>query len=71
VATRQHLTWLPRDRKDVAYFAPLRGLVVEKKTELFLGLIHLTDGVDGTKRRITAANQTIVNYGVATECGFG
>jgi hypothetical protein len=74
-AMRRPLTWLhlpvPREREDTAYFTPLRGLVVDKKTELFLGLIHLTDGVDGAKRRMASANRTVGNYGVATECGFG
>ncbi len=43
------LTWLhlpvPRDRDDEAYFAPLRGLQLAPATELYLGLVHYTDGV--------------------------
>jgi hypothetical protein len=62
---------VPRDRDDVAYFEPLKHLKLLATTELYLGLIHLTDGVAGAKRRLAAANQVVANFGVATERGFG
>jgi hypothetical protein len=62
---------VPRDRSDDAYFAPLKGLRLEPDTELYLGLIHLTDGVEGAKRRIAAAKRVVTDFGVSTECGFG
>lgn len=69
------LEWIhlpvPRDRADDAYFAPLRDLSLRDETDLFLGLVHLTDGVDGTRRRITAAQRVSPAFGVATECGLG
>ncbi len=69
------ITWLhlpvPRDRDDDEYFAPMRELRIAPATELYLGLIHLTDGVEGAKRRIAAAERVIAEFGVATECGFG
>ena len=69
------IQWLhlpvPRDRGDEAYFAPLRELRLQAGTELYLGLVHLTDGVAGTEARIAAAQATIAEFGVATECGFG
>ena len=69
------IQWLhlpvPRDRSDKAYFAPLRELRLQAGTELYLGLVHLTDGVDGTEARIAAAQAIVADFGVATECGFG
>ena len=40
-------------------------------TELYLGLIHMSDGVEGTRRRIDAAMRHVQRFGVGTECGFG
>jgi hypothetical protein len=69
------ITWIhmpvPRDRDDDAYFAPLGALRLPPETELYLGLVHYTDGLDGTRRRIAAAQRTIQDFGVATECGMG
>ena len=62
---------VPRDRDDDAYFAPLAGLQIDPKTELYLGLVHYTDGVEGAQKRIAAAEQHRKAFGVATECGFG
>jgi hypothetical protein len=62
---------VPRERTDAAYFAPLTHLSLHPETELYLGLIHLTDGVAGALTRIAAAEQAVQAFGVATECGFG
>jgi hypothetical protein len=62
---------VPRDRSDDAYFAPLRDLRLQPETELYLGLVHLTDGAEGTRARITAAQKVVTEFGVATECGLG
>ena len=62
---------VPRGRDDDAYFAPLRDLKLNPETELYLGLVHYTDGVDGTRRRIAIAERHVEDFGVATECGFG
>ena len=62
---------VPRERSDDGYFAPLDGIRLRPETDLFLGLVHLTDGVDGAKRRIGAATKYVTDFGVATECGFG
>ncbi len=61
----------PRDRTDDAYFEPLSGLKLRPETELYLGLVHMTDGVGGAERRIEAAQRHVAAFGVATECGFG
>ena len=61
---------VPRDRYDDVYFAPLSNWP-ENAGTLFLGLVHHTDGVEGTRRRLMTAKRYIDNFGIATECGFG
>ena len=74
-AIHRPITWLhmpvPRDRDDEPYFSPLRNLRLKSGTELYLGLIHLTDGIEGAKRRVASAERVVSNFGIATECGFG
>jgi len=62
---------VPRGRADDAYFAPLADLDLPAGTRLILGLVHLTDGVDGSRARIAAAEKQVAEFDVATECGFG
>jgi hypothetical protein len=62
---------VPRDRADDAYFAPLRRLELGPETELCLGLVHYTDGVEGSTRRLTTAKKYSRSFSIATECGFG
>ena len=62
---------VPRGRNDDAYFAPLRDLRLPSDTELYLGLVHATDGLAGAGDRIAAAERAIPSFGIATECGFG
>lgn len=62
---------VPRDRSDEAYFKPLNMLTLKSDTDLYLGLIHYTDGLAGTKTRIDAARRFVPRFGIATECGFG
>jgi hypothetical protein len=62
---------VPRDRADDAYFAPLKKLELADETELCLGLVHYTDGLDGTKQRLATARRHVRDFSVATECGFG
>ena len=62
---------VPRDRSDEAYFAPLRRLQLRPETELALGLVHYTDGLEGTKRRMEAAGKVVRGFAIGTECGFG
>ena len=69
------LNWIhlpvPRERLDDAYYAPLRDLRLRAETELYLGLVHHTDGVEGTRRRMEVARRYVSGFGVATECGWG
>jgi hypothetical protein len=62
---------VPRDRSDDAYFAPLARLKPQPETQLALGLVHFTDGVDGTARRMATARKYVRDFAVGTECGFG
>ena len=36
-----------------------------------LGLVHYTDGIEGARRRITAAETVVKDFAIATECGLG
>ena len=71
----RNIDWIhmpvPVERDDEAYFEALATLSLKPETQLFLGLIHDTDGVEGTRRRMTTADKYVSGYGVATECGFG
>ena len=57
---------------DVSFFETLGQLAVRPETELYLGLIHVDDGVVGAQARITTAKRYLQHeFGVATECGWG
>jgi hypothetical protein len=62
---------VPRDRDDDAYFAPLERLRLKPETGLCIGLVHYTDGVAGTRKRLATAEKHVRNFSIATECGFG
>jgi hypothetical protein len=62
---------VPRDRSDDAYFAPLARLRLRSETQLCLGLVHYTDGIEGTRRRLATAERHARDFSIATECGFG
>ncbi|MGH7842942.1 MAG: hypothetical protein ACREQT_15680 [Candidatus Binataceae bacterium] len=74
-AVTRPIEWIhmpvPRERDDAAYFAPLRGLNRAPGTELYLGLVHFTDGLAGARKRLIAAAGAIGDFGIATECGLG
>ncbi len=62
---------VPRDRSDDAYFAPLKNLTLRPETQLALGLVHHTDGLEGTTRRMATARNYAKDFSIGTECGFG
>jgi len=62
---------VPRNRADAAYFAPLKDLSLPARTRLVIGLVHYTDGAEGTRRRMAIAERFVRDFDVATECGFG
>jgi hypothetical protein len=55
---------------DERYYAPLRDLELDG-ARLYLGLVHLHDGVEGAQRRAQLARRFAPQFGVATECGWG
>jgi methionine synthase II (cobalamin-independent) len=61
---------VPITRTDDAFFTPLRELNLPPAAELYLGVVHAADGLEGTKRRIDAASKFVSNFGIATECGM-
>lgn len=62
---------VPIARDDAEYFAPFKQLRLSPDTEVYLGLLHLQDGVEGARRRIAAAQRVFSTFGIATECGLG
>jgi hypothetical protein len=73
-SAKRPLQWIhmpvPIARSDDAFFAPLRGLAPPTGTELYLGLVHAADGVEGTRRRMETASRSVKDYGIASECGI-
>jgi hypothetical protein len=57
---------VPQNRQE-----PLKNLRLPPTTELYLGLVHLTDGVAGARSRVETAKRYRPEFGVACECGFG
>jgi methionine synthase II (cobalamin-independent) len=72
---RHPIAWLhmpvPASRTDAAYFAALQKLKHSSDTDLYLGLVHLADGLEGAEDRIAAAQPFARHFGIATECGLG
>ena len=62
---------VPRDRSDDAYFASLEDLKLAPQTQIALGLVHLTGGIDGIRRHMATARRHLGAFAIATECGFG
>jgi len=77
-AIRSHVgrpvNWLhmpvPRPRDTPDYFAPLVALNTDSQTELYLGLLHLDDGVERTLQKIRTANQFVEGFGIGAACGL-
>jgi hypothetical protein len=62
---------VPPTRSDDAYFAPLAELQLHPETELYLGLVHASDGEHGTRKRMRSAERVVKRFGIASECGLG
>jgi hypothetical protein len=61
---------VPIERNDDMFHRPFRDLELGEGTELFLGLVHAKDGVEGTRARLAAARRHAPKFGIATECGM-
>lgn len=55
---------------DESFFSPLRHLDLPFETRLCLGLIHLSDGLDGAMRRVALARKNFSEFAVAARSGF-
>ena len=62
---------VPKQWDQSDNFTALNGLRVPAATEVYLGLVHYTDGEAGTRARMALASQHLSEFGIATECGFG
>jgi hypothetical protein len=58
------ITWT-----DARAFAPLAELSLD--ADVYLGLVHIADGVAGARARATLASTYVPELGIATECGWG
>lgn len=64
-----HIPTAPsHDERDFQALARLR---LSEDTKLFIGVIHLDDGVEGARRRIAAAEKFRLDFGIASFCGLG
>ena len=75
-AVARKLDWIhlpvPIDRHDDAFFVPFETLDIPAEIELYLGVVHEHDGVEGAAKRLAAAERFIGRkVGIATECGLG
>jgi methionine synthase II (cobalamin-independent) len=61
---------VPIERSDDAFHRPFGDLKLKDGTELFLGIVHAKDGVEGAKARMAAARRYGPKFGIATECGM-
>ena len=61
---------VPVHRADEDFYEPLSGLRLPAGTELYLGLVHVSDGVAGTRQRMAAAGKYVRGFGIASECGI-
>jgi hypothetical protein len=75
LASDRPLNWLhipiPRGWTEAKYYEPLSKLKFAEYRDIYLGLLHFTDGRDGAERRASIAKRFIPDFGIATECGFG
>lgn len=73
-SAKRSVAWVhmpvPINRSDDDYFAPLRELK-SGDTKVFLGLLHLHDGTEGSLKRAEVARRYLSGFGIATECGLG
>jgi methionine synthase II (cobalamin-independent) len=61
---------VPVARSDDAFHRPFRDLAPAAATELYLGVVHAKDGVEGARARIATARRYAPAFGIATECGM-
>ncbi len=53
-----------------SYYRPLADLAAGD-ARIYLGLVHLQDGKEGTLRRIALGRKYLPEFGISTQCGWG
>jgi hypothetical protein len=70
-AVRHKLAYIhlpvPLPRATDEFFEPMRDFRLAPETEIYLGLVHVADGVEGTRKRIELARKYVPKFGVSTE----
>ena len=61
---------VPMERQRRGLLCAACRSAAASRTELYLGLIHAADGVDGTRERIATARKYVTDFGIASECGI-
>jgi SAM-dependent methyltransferase len=68
------LDWIhlpvPGHSLDLSFFETLAQIALRRETQLYLGLLHPSDGELGARARIVAARRFVQDFGVATDCGW-
>jgi hypothetical protein len=62
---------VPRNWTEPRHYAKFAELRLDPECEVYLGLVHSTDGLEGARQRLTAAHAHLRRFGVATSCGLG
>jgi hypothetical protein len=53
------------------FFAPLTQLDDAGDLDVYLGIVHHTDGVDGFRERMSMARRYRARFGIGSVCGYG
>lgn len=61
---------VPLRHPDASYFDALSDLAEPVALRLSLGLVHLSDGVDGAMRRADMARRYVARFGISARSGF-
>ena len=61
---------VPVSRTDEAFYKPFGRLALAPETGIYLGLVHLSDGVAGVNTRLEQASKYTRVDAIATECGI-
>jgi hypothetical protein len=73
-AITRRIDWIhfpdPVGRADRAFFAPFKDLKLSPETEVYLGILHVSKGIEDARQRAAAAKEFLPEFGVATECGI-
>ena len=55
---------------DQSFFELFKDLKLRPETQLYLGLIHGAEDIEGAQHRLAMAQSVLPNFGIATRCGI-